>query len=104
MKVYGTSSKQRKLIIYEHLDDDSVRYYDGKSYHETTKDIIHQWAFVKSYSSKYIPIKKDENKSFEQSFSEFVEKANMFRKLTLGLGQDGKQSLVNLYRRNVCKI
>ena len=60
MKVYGVSVKQRKLIIYEHLDDDSVKYYDGKSYHETTKEIIHEYAFTKSRTSKYIPIKKDE--------------------------------------------
>ena len=73
MKIYGTSKKQRKLIIYEHIDNDSVKYYDGKDYKETTKEIIHQYAFTKSYSSTYIPIQKTENKSFEESFNEFVE-------------------------------
>ena len=47
MQVFGISKKQRKLIIYEHLDDDSVKYYDGKDYKETTKEIIHQYAFTK---------------------------------------------------------
>lgn len=97
MKVFGVSVKQRKLIIYEPLENDICKYYDGKVYHETTKDIIHQYAFTKSRTSKYIPIKKDENKSFEESFSEFVEKANMFRKLSLGLGPT-KEALVNLYK------
>ena len=96
MQVFGISKKQRKLIIYEHLDDDSVKYYDGKDYKETTKEIIHQYAFTKSYSSKYIPIQKTENKSFEESFNEFVEKANTFRKLSLG--SDNKNALVNLYK------
>ena len=97
MKVYGVSVKQRKLIIYEHLENDSVKYYDGKSYHETTKQTIHEYTFTKSRTSKYIPIKKTEDKTFEESFSEFVEKANTFRKLSLGLGPN-KEALVNLYK------
>ena len=96
MKIVGISKKQRKLIIYEHIENDICKYYDGKEYHETTKETIHEWTFTKSYSSKYIPIKKDENKTFEQSFNEFVEKANTFRKLSLG--SDNKNALVNLYK------
>ena len=37
MKVFGISKKQRKLIIYEHLENDICKYYDGKDYNETTK-------------------------------------------------------------------
>jgi hypothetical protein len=96
MKVFGVSTKQRKLIIYEHIDNDMCKYFDGKTYHETTKQTIHDWSFTKSYSPKYIPIKKDENKTFEESFFEFVEKANMFRKLSLD--SNGKNALINLYK------
>jgi hypothetical protein len=98
MKVFGVSTKQRKLIIYENLPNDICKYYDGKTYHETTKETIHQWSFTKSFSSKFIPIKKTDDETFEDCFTEFVEKANTFRKLTLGLNKDGKSSLVNLYR------
>ena len=78
MKIAGISRKQRKLIIY-----DENNYFDGKDYHETTKEEIKRFSFLNSYKSKYIPIKKDENKTFEECFTEFVEKANTLRTLSL---------------------
>ena len=92
MKIAGISRKQRRVIIY-----DEFRYYDGKDYHETTKEEIKKWSFLNSYKSKYIPIKKDDDKTFEQCFTEFVEKANTFRKMTLGFRESG-EALINLYK------
>ena len=92
MKITGISNKQRKLIIYE-----DTKYYDGKEYHETTKDKLHEMIFSKSYTSKYIPIKKDEDKTFEQSFNDFVKTANALRKASLGLCEDG-EALINFYK------
>ena len=59
MQLTGISRKQRKLIIY-----DECKYYDGKCYHDTNKEKIKKWSFSNSYKSKYIPIKKDDNKTF----------------------------------------
>jgi len=92
MKITGISSKQRKLIIYE-----DTKYYDGKEYHQTTKEQLHEWIFSKSYTSKYIPIKKHEEKTFEQTFKDFVKTANALRKASLGLGEEN-ESLVNFYK------
>ena len=93
MKITGVSVKQRKLIIYE-----DTKYYDGKAYHETTKDKLHEMIFSKSYTSKFIPIKKDDDKTFEQSFNDFVKIANTLRKASIGLGEDGKEALINFYK------
>ena len=90
MKIVGISKKQRKLIIY-----DERQYYDGKDYYDTDKEEIKRWSFTNSYKSKYIPIKKDENKTFEECFTEFVEKANTLRTLSL---IDGKNAIINLYK------
>ena len=92
MKITGISKIQRKLIIYE-----DITYFDGKLYHQTTKDKLNEMIFSKSYSSKYIPIKKDPLKTFEQSFSDFVKPANALRKASLGIGENG-ESLVNFYK------
>jgi hypothetical protein len=54
--------------------------------------------FSKSYSSKYIPINKNPLKTFEQSFSDFVKTANVLRKASIGLGENGKEALVNFYK------
>ncbi len=79
MKIAEISRKQRRVIIY-----DENNYFDGKDYHITNKEEIKKWSFTNSYKSKYIPIKKDDDKTFEQCFTGFVEKANTFRKMTLG--------------------
>ena len=92
MKITGVSVKQRKLIIYENFT-----YFDGKEYHETSKEKLHEMLFSKSYTSKFIPIKKHEDKTFEQSFKDFVKSANLLRKASLGLGENG-ESLVNFYK------
>ncbi len=62
-KVAGISRKQRRAIIY-----DENNYFDGKYYYETDKEKIREWSFTNSYKSKYIPIKKDDDKSFEECF------------------------------------
>ena len=93
MKIAGISRKQRKLIIY-----DEHQYYDGKDMFDTDKEDIRKWSFTNSYKSKIIPVKKeDDDKTFKQCFDEFVEKANTFRKLSLGLGEKG-EALINLYK------
>ncbi len=70
MKIAGISRKQRKLIISgEH------QYYDGKDYYDTDKEEIKN-GVLQIHIRVSIPIKKDENKTFQQCFTEFVEKAN----------------------------
>ena len=103
MNIAGISRKQRRVIIY-----DEFRYYDGKDYHETTKEEIKKWSFLNSFKSKYIPIKKDDDKTFEQCFTEFVEKANTLRTLSLIDGKNAstfiKRDLIHKQQRRCFMI
>jgi len=74
--VKGCSRKQRIPLIY----DTTRKCFDGERYFQATKTEINEWSVIKSYESKYIPIKKEDDKTFEQCFIEFKERADRLKK------------------------
>ena len=61
----GSSKKPRKVLIYE-----GTYCFDGVKYFHSKR--LLEFGVTKSKTSKYIPIKKDPNKTFEECCIELI--------------------------------
>lgn len=91
-RITGASSKERLPLIYDPVDR---KCFDGTDYFTATKTELNEWNILKSNTSKYIPIKKDINESFENAYDMFVSRADALKK-------DSKNKL-NLYKTGTLK-
>ena len=96
--VYGISRKARKVLVY----DPSTKpreCWNGKEHLTFTSKEIYEFGIRKSNKSKYIPIKKEDGKTLEETYDEFVKLADRLIEETEGkinLYKTGKSSKVSL--------
>ena len=83
----GLSKKERTPLIY---DTRTKEAYDGIKHFTITKREINEWSLTKSYTSEYIPIKQETNKSLEETYNAFIEQADILKKQSRGK--------INLYK------
>ena len=89
--VKGISEKQRILLVY----DEDYKTWNGKKFRQSTRDKIKGYQLKQSYKSKYIPVFKEEKKTHQETFDDFVKLANELRTDSI---IDGRPALVNLYK------
>jgi len=80
-KMIGLSKNERTPLIY---DPRTKEAFDGVKYFITTKAEINAWSVTKSYTSEYIPIKKEPEKSLEETYNAFIEQAEKLKKQSRG--------------------
>ena len=80
-KMIGLSKNERTPLIY---DPRTKEAFDGIKYFITTKAEINAWSVTKSYTSEYIPIKKEPEKSLEETYNAFIEQAEKLKKQSRG--------------------
>jgi len=83
----GLSKKERTPLVY---DTRTKQAFDGIKHFTVTKAEINEWSITKSYTSEYIPIKQEKDKSLEQTYNAFIEQADKLKKQSRGK--------INLYK------
>ena len=91
-RITGCSSKARLPLLYDPVDK---QCFDGTEYFTATKKELNDWNVLKSNTSKYIPIKKDKDETFEDAYEKFVKQAD-----ALKTDSGGK---INLYKTGTLK-
>jgi hypothetical protein len=80
-KMIGLSKKERTPLIY---DPRTKEAFDGVKHFTTTKCELNQWSVTNSYKSEYIPIKKETDKSLEETYNAFIQRAEKLKKQSRG--------------------
>ena len=86
-RVLGLSKKERAQLIYNPV---TKQAYDGVKHFTTTKADINQWSVTSSYTSEYIPIKQEKDKTLEETYEAFIKQADRLKKQSRGK--------INLYK------
>ncbi len=86
-RVLGLSKKERAPLIYNPVTKEA---YDGVKHFTTTKADINQWSVTSSYTSEYIPIKQEKDKTLEETYEAFIKQADRLKKQSRGK--------INLYK------
>ena len=75
-KMIGLSKKERTPLIYNPVTKQS---FDGIKHFTTTKAEINEWSVTKSYTSPYIHIKQEKDKSLEETYNYFIKQADKLK-------------------------
>ena len=80
-RILGLSKDERTPLIYDPV---TKQAFDGIKHFTTTKPEINAWSVTNSYKSEYIPIKKETDKSLEETYNAFIEQADKLKKHSRG--------------------
>lgn len=86
-RVLGLSQKERTPLIYNTTTKEA---YDGVKYFTTTKTDINHWSITNSYTSEYIPIKQEKDKTLKETYDDFIKQADILKKQS--------RNRINLYK------
>lgn len=82
--VKGSSPHPRKPLIYDPDMRNEKKCFDGEKYFMMTGKEILEHRLTKSFTSKWLPIKKEKGKTHEETYKNFVETANMVYEKSAG--------------------
>lgn len=83
----GLSKKERQPLVY---NLQTKQAFNGIKHFTVTRAEINEWSITKSYTSEYIPIKQETDKTLEQTYNAFIEQADKLKKQSRGK--------INLYK------
>ena len=86
-RILGLSKDERTPLIYDPV---TTQAFDGIKHFTTTKPEINAWSVTNSYKSPYIPIKKETDKSLEETYNDFIKQADKLKTQSRGR--------INLYK------
>ena len=86
-RILGLSKDERTPLIYDPV---TKQAFDGIKHFTTTKPEINAWSVTNSYKSPYIPIKKETDKSLEETYNDFIKQADKLKTQSRGR--------INLYK------